>query len=108
MCGFGNKVFWNQFVTHFSKTIVSCKGDFLAPEVYDIFKKYFNLCWLCEADLLKHVCFLPMEIWIGTQDNLRSESLSSSEIVEMQDEAKSETLIDFNREKTSTLFMFAA
>lgn len=49
-----------------------------------------------------------MEIWIGTQDNLRSESLSSSEIVEMQDEAKSETLIDFNREKTSPLFMFAA
>lgn len=45
---------------------------------------------------------------MSTQDNLRSESLSSSEIVETQHEAKSKTLIDFNIEETSPLSVFAA
>lgn len=40
----GNKVFRNQLVTYLTKSIVSCKGEFLATEVYDISKKHFNIC----------------------------------------------------------------
>lgn len=97
--GCRNKVFWNQLVTYFTKTTLSYKGEFLFQ------KCHFNLC---TADSLKHLCFLPIEIQMNTEENSRWESLSSSEILEVQDKAISKPLINISRGGTSPCSEFVA